>query len=190
MRTFRGSGKPNGLSEGMRIRPARIEDAAAILAIYAPLVRASHVTFELEPPDVVAFTERILGARPEHPWLVCEEDEGIIGYAAAGRFRDRAAYDRTVEASVYVRPEDRRRGVGRALIRTLIAELDQRGARSVVGVVALPNEASERLLRRLAFRRVGVIEAAGFKLGDWWDVALWQLPLPVAAVAPMPPAEE
>lgn len=107
------------------------------------------------------------------PWLV--RDEGVVtGFASAGPFRARPAYALTAEASIYVAEGARRKGVGRALGEAILAELSDRGYHSVMGVVALPNPASERLLAALGFRSVGVIREAGYKLGQWWDVGLWQ----------------
>lgn len=107
------------------------------------------------------------------PWLV-REDGAVTGFASAGPFRARAAYARTAEASIYVAEDARRNGVGRALGEAILGELARGGYHSVMGVVALPNPASERLLAALGFRSVGVIHEAGYKLGRWWDVGLWQ----------------
>ena len=107
-------------------------------------------------------------------WLVWESGGRIVGFASASRFREREAYNRTAEASIYVAPAARRKGVGRALCEAILDRLQESGHRSAVGVVALPNPASERLLEDLRFRRAGVLHAAGFKFEEWWDVALWQ----------------
>lgn len=107
-------------------------------------------------------------------WLVWETGGKVAGFASAGWFREREAYRRTAEASIYVAPEARRQGVGRALCEAILERLRQGGYRSAVGVVALPNPASERMLEALGFRRVGVLSEAGFKLERWWDVGIWQ----------------
>lgn len=108
------------------------------------------------------------------PWLVRESAEGIAGFASAGPFRERAAYRWTAEMSVYVAEHSRLRGVGRSLGEALLERLRRDGYRSAVGVVALPNVASEALLSALRFRPVGLLREAGFKHGRWWDVQLWQ----------------
>lgn len=154
------------------IRPAREDDADAIVAIYAPLVRDSHVTFETEPPTEAEVRARIRDAA--YPWRVLEDGDGVAAYGCGSVFRARPAYRRTVEASVYVDPARRGRGVGTALGGALLEVLAGAGFHSAVGVVALPNSASEALLRRLGFRRAGVLREAGFKLERWWDVAIWQ----------------
>lgn len=107
------------------------------------------------------------------PWIVADEG-GVVGFASAGPFRSRAAYGRTAEASIYVAESVRLQGVGRALGEAILEKLRSAGYHSVVGVVALPNPASERLLEALGFRSVGTIREAGFKLDRWWDVQLWQ----------------
>lgn len=156
----------------MGIRPAREDDAPAILSIYGPIVRESHVTFEVEPPAEADVRARIRDGA--YPWIVHEDDAGIGGYGHGSAFRPRAAYRWTAEASIYVDPARRGRGIGGSLGRAVTGALAEAGYRSAVGVVALPNPASEALLTGLGFRRAGVLEEAGFKLGRWWDVALWQ----------------
>jgi phosphinothricin acetyltransferase len=108
------------------------------------------------------------------PWLVRESEGGIDGFASAGAFRERAAYRWTAEMSVYVAERARLRGVGRELGHALLERLRAGGYRSAVGVVALPNLASEALMRALGFRAAGLLRDAGCKLGRWWDVQLWQ----------------
>jgi phosphinothricin acetyltransferase len=154
------------------IRPATPRDAPAIHAIYAPIVSSTHISFEVEPPSVEDLRRR-MDAAPI-PWLVRESSDGIAGFASAGPFRERAAYRWTAEMSVYVAERARLRGVGRALGGALLERLRRGGYRSAVGVVALPNLASEGLLRALGFHPVGLIREAGFKLDRWWDVQLWQ----------------
>ena len=153
------------------IRIAGAADAHAIQAIYAPIVRDTHISFEIEPPSVEEIRRRIQSAPV--PWLVRDE-KPIVGFASAGPFRARPAYRWTAEASVYVAEVARRKGVGRELGAAILDTLRDAGYHSAVGVVALPNAASESLLRALGYERVGVIKEAGFKLDRWWDVALWQ----------------
>ena len=151
---------------------------AAIHAIYAPIVRETHVSFELETPSIAEIRRRIEASAV--PWLVREGSGGsIVGFASAGPFRSREAYRWTAETSVHVAESARRRGLGRALLEAILEQLGSASYRSAVGVVALPNAASEGLLSVLGFRRVGVLREAGFKLDRWWDVALWQRHLPL-----------
>jgi phosphinothricin acetyltransferase len=153
------------------IRAAAPADARAIQSIYAPIVRETHFSFEIEPPSVEEIRRRMESAPVR--WIV-HEDGAILGFASGGPFRERAAYRWTAEASVYVAEAARGRGVGRDLGVAILDSLRSAGYHSAVGVVALPNAASEGLLLALGYLRVGVIREAGFKLGRWWDVALWQ----------------
>ena len=166
---------------GVRIRRATADDAAAIASIYAPYVRASVVSFEMEAPDEAEMRSRIAAVGDQYPWLVaCDEDGGILGYAYASAFRTRPAYRFAVETTVYVADGAHRRGVGRTLYRTLLAILEAQGFAHAIGGITIPNEASIRLHESLGFVRVGTYETVGFKLGDWHSVGLWQ-----RALAPM-----
>jgi phosphinothricin acetyltransferase len=154
------------------IRAADSRDAHAIHAIYAPIVGRTHISFEVEPPSVKEMRRRMEAA--PIPWLVRESKGEIVGFASAGPFRERAAYRWTAEMSIYVAERARQGGVGRTLGEALLERLRAGGYHSAMGVVALPNAASEGLLRVLEFRLVGLLREAGYKLDRWWDVQLWQ----------------
>ncbi len=156
------------------IRMATPEDAAALLSIYAPLVRETAITFELELPTVDAFRHRIRDTLARHPWLVCEHHGDLIGYAYAASHRARAAYRWSVETSTYVHAAYRRRGVARALYRSLLAMLTVQGFYSAYAGTTLPNTPSVALHQSLGFKPVGTFHAVGYKLGKWHDVAWWQ----------------
>lgn len=156
------------------IRMATPEDAAALLSIYTPLVRETAITFELEPPTVDAFRHRIFDTLARSPWLVCEHDGDLIGYAYAASHRARAAYGWSVETSTYVRAAYRRRGVARALYRSLLAMLKIQGFYTAYAGTTLPNTPSVALHKSLGFKFVGTFHAVGYKLGKWHDVAWWQ----------------
>lgn len=160
-----------------KIRRATAADAAGVLAIYAPIVESSAISFELEPPGIQEFTDRMTTVMTENPWLV-KEDEGLItGYAYATVFRSRAAYSHTRESSVYVHPGYHRRGVGRELMLALLAELSARGAHRVVAGATLPNPGSAALHESLGFRYVGTFHEVGHKFDQWHDVGFWELSL-------------
>jgi phosphinothricin acetyltransferase len=158
----------------VRVRPATPDDAAACAAIYAPYVRETAISFELEPPSVQEMAARIAGA---HVWLVAEEDERVVGFAYAAAFKPRPAYARTCEVTVYMDRAFTARGGGRALYTSLLARLAQRGFRVAVAVIALPNDASEALHRAFGFETAGVLHGVGFKHGAWHDIAYTQLTL-------------
>lgn len=169
-----------------RMRVARPEDAGAMLAIYAPIVRDTAISFELEPPTQSDFALKVAGLLETHPWIVAHEPDGeISGYAYATTYRARPAYDWTCESSVYVAERARGRGVGRMLGAALIELLRRQGFACVVAGIALPNDASRALHRELGYREVGVVQRAGVKFGGFHAVEFWELPLGGAA----PPAE-
>jgi phosphinothricin acetyltransferase len=160
-----------------RIRMAAPGDGAAIRAIYAPFVETSAVTFETVVPSVAEVAERVRTVTARWPWLVLERGGVVAGYAYASTWRTRAAYQWSVETTVYVRDDVRRQGVGRALYRSLLACLRLQGFRLAIGGITLPNPASVALHEALGFQRVGVHRACGFKLGGWHDVGFWECEL-------------
>lgn len=159
------------------IRPALPADVPAILEIYAPYVVEQVVSFETTLPSLAAMTERVREVSAQFPWLVCEDDGVVTGYAYATKFRARAAYDWSVESTVYVRAGCERRGVGRALYGALFPLLAAQGVVNVVGALTLPNEGSVRLHESMGFRPVARFPGIGFKNGEWLDVGFWQLEL-------------
>jgi L-amino acid N-acyltransferase YncA len=169
------------------IRLASDADAAAVQAIYAPYVRDTAISFETEPPSIEEMRRRIRGVLEHAPWLVCERDGEIAGYAYASRFHARAAYRWTVEVTVYVDRARRRAGTGRALYTALLDVLRLQGFRVAVGIIALPNPASVGLHERLGFARSGLLAAIGFKHGSWHDVGWWRLELRTLDESPAEP---
>jgi L-amino acid N-acyltransferase YncA len=170
----------------MRVRDATLKDAAACAAVYAPYVRDTAVSFELEPPSAEEMAERIARAIDAHAWLVLEDEASgeVVGYAYGGRFAPRAAYRFACEVSVYLSAAARGRGGGRALYTMLLDRLATRGYRMAFAGMTLPNEASAGLHRALGFEPSGVYRAVGWKSGAWHDVAWFQKPL-AAVDAPL-----
>lgn len=159
------------------IRVARADDAAAIAAIYAPIVRDTFISFETEPPDPAEMARRIAATLPRFPWLVAEQAGGVAGYAYAGPHRARAAYRWSVDVTVYVAADARRRGVARALYGSLFAILRRQGFRSAFAGIALPNPASQALHEAMGFAPVGIYRDVGYRQGAWRDVGWWRLGL-------------
>jgi L-amino acid N-acyltransferase YncA len=159
------------------VRDVRDDDAAALLAIYAPLVAETTISFEVEVPTTEDFRERILGYRKSHAWLVAERDGRILGYAYGSPHRARAAYRFSCETSAYVAPEARRRGIGRLLYEELFDRLAARGYCHAYAGITLPNDASVALHRRVGFAPIGVFPRVGRKFGRWHDVAWYHRPL-------------
>jgi len=167
------------LTPAALIRPARPADVAAITRIYAQAVRHGTASFELEPPEQAEMARRqdalVAGG---FPYLVAEEDGGILGYAYAGPYRARPAYRFTVEDSVYIAPEAQRRGLGRLLLERLITESEARGYRQMIAVIGdSAQHASIALHMALGFRLIGTFAAVGFKFDRWLDTVLMQRPL-------------
>lgn len=171
----------------MQIRnvdPAR--DGAACATIYAPYVLDTPISFEEEPPDGHEFTHRIERVTSRYPWLVAEDAGLVVGYAYASRHRDRAAYRWAADVAVYIAPAHRRRGVGRALYRTLFELLTRQHVQVACAGITLPNDASVALHEACGFQAVGVYPRIGWKGGSWHDVGWWQLELTAASDGPPP----
>jgi len=156
------------------IREAREADARALRDLYAPFVEHTAVTFETEVPSVEDFAARVAKAQSSWSWLVAETPQGIAGYAYGTRWRDRPAYAQTAETSAYLDPHFHRQGIGHALYRALLTDLAGKGYHTAVAGIALPNEGSVALHRKLGFEPVGIFHAVGWKFGVWHDVAWFQ----------------
>jgi len=169
------------------IRLATIDDAVAIQRIYAPIVRDTVISFELEPPTVEEIARRIAKTLPEFPWLVDDRGGVVAGYAYASRHRERPAYQWSVDVSCYVDERFRRQGVGRGLYLALLQVLRRQGFQSALAGIALPNAASVALHEAVGFEPLGVYRNVGFKLGRWRDTGWWQCSLGEPAAEPQPP---
>ncbi len=160
------------------IRPARIEDAAAICRIYNHYVLQTVVSFEEEPVTPEEMLRRIgKVAAADLPWLVLEEGDALVGYAYATPWKERSGYRYAVESSIYLEASAGGKGYGSSLYGELLAALRTRPLRTVIGGIALPNDASVRLHEKLGFQKVAHFERVGWKCGRWVDVGYWQLSL-------------
>ena len=159
------------------IRLVDAGDVDAMLAIYAPVVENTAISFETAAPSADEFASRLDAVLARYPWLVCEIGGRVAGYAYAGEFKTRAAYQWSVESTVYVHADFRRLGVGRAALASLFACLRLQGFRAAYAGIALPNAASVALHESMGFKRVGVYPKVGYKLGAWRDVGWWRLAL-------------
>ncbi len=168
-------------------RLARITDAPAIQAIYAPVVRETAISFEYDAPDVAEMERRLSRVLARWPWLVYAAGEAVQGYAYATHYRERRAYDWNVEVSVYVRADARGQGIARQLYGRLFHLLRALNYRQVIAGATLPNVASERLHASFGFQRMGVLPRAGYKFDQWHDVIFWYLPLQVLSDATREP---
>ena len=169
-----------------RLRLATGDDAACVSEIYRPVVESTPTSFEIEPPDRQEMARRIQGALPSHPWVVLEGQHGVVGYAYASRHRARAAYQWSVETSVYIHPKLQRRGAGRGLYTSLIQILTAQGYANAYAGITLPNAGSVGLHEAVGFQAIGTFRKVGYKFGAWHDVGWWQLPLQTAVQSPTP----
>jgi phosphinothricin acetyltransferase len=162
------------------IRPATLDDLEALTEIYNYYVVNTPITFDLRPLTVDErrpwFDEH--GATGRHLLLAATGGDGAcVGYATSSRWRPKAAYDTTVETSVYCRSDIVGTGCGRAMYAALFDRLAGEDIKTIVAGVSLPNPASIALHERFGFRSVGVFRAVGRKFGKLWDVAWFQRPL-------------
>ncbi|WP_129114177.1 GNAT family N-acetyltransferase [Halegenticoccus tardaugens] len=172
----------------VEIRFATEADADRVREIYAPHVGESAASFELTPPSTAEVRRRVAKTVDERPWLVCEVDGTVAGYAYASPFSDRGAYRWSVESSVYVHRARRRNGIARGLYASLFELLRLQGFYNVYAGVTLPNPASVSLHESMGFEPVGTYENVGYKRGEWRDVGRWHLPLREHSSGPEPPA--
>ncbi len=161
----------------MGIRAAFESDLEAILDIYNDAVANTTATFDLEPRSVETQADWLAEHVPPYPAIVFEEQDRVLGWGSISAFRTRPAYRFTGETSVYVHKEARRRGVGEALLRELIALGTENGFHTLVGGITEENAASCRLAEKTGFSRVGLLEEVGFKFDRWLNVAFYQLRL-------------
>ena len=163
------------MNGSITVRAATPHDAAAMQAIYAPIVAQTAVSFELNPPSIDDFAERIRTTTRDLPWLAAESERAIVGYAYSSPHRARAAYQWSVDTSVYVQHDWRGRGVATELYHALVNELRKLGYVSAYAGIALPNDASVRLHEKTGFVAVGRFPTVGFKHDSWHDVGWWHL---------------
>lgn len=165
------------------IRPASKADVTPIQAIYAHHVLHGTATFEIEAPNLTEMSaryDRLIGEGL--PYLVAELDGMVVGYGYVGPYRPRAAYRYTVEDSIYLHPDWRGQGLGRALLDRLIAESTQRGFKQMIAVVGdSDNRASVRLHLAAGFTEIGTFRAVGWKFNRWLDTVMMQRALGEAA---------
>ena len=163
----------------MNIRSATPDDAAAILGIYAYYVENTAISFEYNVPSVEEFRERIANILKRYPYLVLEDDGVIKGYAYAGVFKDRAAYDRSCEVTIYVDQSSKGKGYGRALYEALEDALHQTEITNLYACIGDPIKENEYLTKdsehfhqHMGYIKVGEFHKCGYKFGRWYNM-IW-----------------
>ncbi len=158
------------------IRRARAEDVPALLDIYNHFVVHTAVTFDVEPRTLqqrLAWFNAFREAG-RHQCFVAARDGVAIGWASSGPFKDRAAYDTSVETSIYLKPGAEGQGLGRRLYQTLFDALAGEDVHRAYGGISLPNDASVALHEAMGFRRFGTYSEVGRKFGRYWDVVWFE----------------
>ena len=172
------------------IRDAAIDDATALLSIYSPYVEKTAVTFEYDVPSAEEFMQRIQTISARYPYLVLEQNDSdnkiskdnvvcnkIVGYCYASTFKDRAAYDRCVETSIYIRQGEHGKGFGRALYLELEKRLKNQGILNSYACIAYAKPQNTHLdngsflfHQRMGYSLVGTFHDCGYKFGQWYDM--------------------
>lgn len=168
------------------IRPATPKDASFLLAIYAPYVEKTVITFEYEVPTPEDFRERIQHTLKQYPYLVAEIDNCICGYAYASPFKTRAAYRWSAETSIYVREDTQRMGVGQALYQALETYLARQNVCNLCACIAHPNPASEAFHEQFGYKTVAHFHKSGYKNRKWIDMIWMEKELLPHSIPPLP----
>ena len=165
------------MAHKIEIRSAQAQDVDALLAIYAPYVEQTAITFEYQVPSREEFLRRMQHTLEFFPFLVAQVDGCVLGYAYAGSFKDRPAYQWAVETSIYVQMDCRRMGIGRALYAALEPALAEQGILNVNACIAYPPQPDPYLTqdsvlfhRRLGYEVIGEFHQCGFKFDRWYNM--------------------
>jgi phosphinothricin acetyltransferase len=168
------------------IRLANTSDASSILDIYSWYILNSATSFETEVPTIDNFSQRIISHGQNWPWLVYESDGIVAGYAYASGHRERAAYQWSVESSIYMNDRFQQKGIASILYETLFRILAFQNCRNVYAGITLPNEKSIRFHEKMGFKKIADYKNIGFKSGHWHTVSWYELQLNDDDEAPGP----
>lgn len=167
------------LTSSITIRPVSPADSQALLDIYRPYVEHTAITFEYEVPTVGEFARRIRRTLKRYPYLAAEKDGHILGYAYAGPFHERAAYDWCAEVSIYIRTDARGTGIGKKLYEALERALAAQNILNLYACIAWPDKEDEYLTRNsanfhrhLGYEPAGMFQNCGYKFGRWYSM-IW-----------------
>ena len=160
------------MQSDITIRIARESDKEELLAIYAPYVSETAITFEYTVPTLEEFRERMTKTLMKYPYLVAVQETEILGYAYASEFKNRAAYDWAVETTIYVKQDSRKSGVGKKLYQALEEVLKQQHICNLYACIAYPNPGSIGFHERLGYQTIGHFSKCGYKFETWYDM-IW-----------------
>ena len=176
----------SGISMALSIRPHQSEDLAPLTALYNDFIRDTPITFDLTPYTIEQRRQSWFdhyGATGRHRMLVAVLDGDVVGYATSSPFATKAAYQTSVETSVYLHPKAQGQGLGTQLYQTLFNQLQTEDVHRAYAGITVPNPASIALHQKVGFHKVGVYREVGRKFGRYWDVEWWE-----RAVAAIPSA--
>lgn len=179
--------------QSVRIRVASIKDAEELLRIYAPYVTETAITFEYEVPSIGEFRKRMERTLENYPYIVAECDGELLGYAYTGVFKDRAAYDWSVETSIYVKGEMRGLGIGRKLYDAIERISQAQNILNLNACISYPEICDPYLTRNsvefhehLGFQMAGRFHKCGYKFRTWYDMVWMEKLLGSHTSAPLP----
>jgi L-amino acid N-acyltransferase len=158
----------------MIIREAAKEDLPGMLEIYNEAIRTLTATFDLEEQSLEERKAWFKKYGGKYPLTVAEEDGQIAGYCSIGPFRDKQAYEKTAELSVYISSRFRGKGIGTGLVEDMLSRAGSLGYHTIISGLTAGNAASVKLHERLGFRYIGIFKEVGFKFGEWQDVLFYQ----------------
>lgn len=156
----------------IKIKPATPDNAQELLAIYAPYVDKTNITFEYEVPSLEEFRKRICHTIESYPYLVAVEDGTILGYTYASSFKNRDAYDWSVETSIYIREDIRGRGIGSALYKALEECLYRQHICNLCACISYPHPESIAFHEKFGYKQVAHFHKSGYKNSQWIDM-IW-----------------
>lgn len=157
------------------IRKVKLSDALDIASIYNEYVQNSVVSFETEPLSVEDMRMRISGISSQYPYWVYEKDGHIVGYCYVHAWKERAAYSKTIETTVYIASDCKGLGIGRELMARLISDCRSLGYSAMIACITASNADSISFHQRLGFKKVSHFERVGYKFGHWLDVVDYEL---------------
>lgn len=157
------------------IRKVTLDDAAAITEVYNRYITDTTVSFETAPLTVEQMAARIAEISSKYPYFVAETDGEIVGYCYAHPWKERAAYSATLETTIYLRPYNAGKGIGRLLMNHLIEECQAAGFHALIACITADNAASCAFHEKLGFAKCSEFREVGCKFGRWLDVVDYQL---------------
>lgn len=175
------------MTNNFNIRLINPNDAAATLEIYRPYVEKTIISFEYDAPEISEWQNRIKTITAEYPWIVCEHNNEVIGYAYASKHRYRTAYSWAVESTIYLSEKFHHKGIASVLYETLFELLRLQGYVNVYAGVTVPNIKSEKFHLASGFYDIGYFKNIGFKFNEWHDTRWFQLHLTDHPNNPMMP---